>query len=84
MAFVNVVPREYELRTHTYAHLKAEGLGAQAAQHVIQKVRDAYTTLHANLKAGNHGRPGSKRRTKAESKPIAFRPMPPSRTTTAV
>lgn len=74
VAFVNDVPREYELRKHTYAHLKAEGLGAQAAQHVIKKVRDGYTTLHANLKAGNYGKPGSKRRTKAESKPIAFRP----------
>ncbi|MET8220495.1 RNA-guided endonuclease InsQ/TnpB family protein [Streptomyces hirsutus] len=74
VAFVNDVPREYELRKHTYARLKAEGLGAQAAQHVIKKVRDAYTTLHANLKAGNLGRPGSKRRGKAESKPVTFRP----------
>ncbi len=74
VAFVNDVPREYELRKHTYAHLKAEGLGAQAAQHVIKKVRDGYTTLHANLKAGNYGKPGSTHRTKVESKPIAFRP----------
>ncbi|MDB1090456.1 transposase, partial [Streptomyces sp. ACA25] len=55
--------------------LKAEGLGAQAAQHVIKKVRDAYTTLHANLRAGNLGKPKSKRRIKAESKPITFRPQ---------
>ncbi|WP_405863803.1 RNA-guided endonuclease InsQ/TnpB family protein [Streptomyces sp. NBC_00005] len=74
VAFVNDVPREYELRKHTYAHLKASGLGAQAAQHVIKKVRDAYTTLHANLKAGNYGKPGSRRRRKSESKPIMFRP----------
>ncbi|MFD7185133.1 RNA-guided endonuclease InsQ/TnpB family protein [Streptomyces sp. NPDC059904] len=74
VAFARGVPREYELRQHTYAHLKAEGLGAQAAQHVIKKVRDAYTTLHANLRAGNLGKPKSKRRLKAESKPIAFRP----------
>jgi IS605 OrfB family transposase len=74
VAFVNDVPREYELRKHTYSHLKAEGLGAQAAQHVIKKVRDAYTTLHANLKAGNYGKPGSKRRVKVESKPIMSRP----------
>ncbi|GAA3132141.1 RNA-guided endonuclease InsQ/TnpB family protein [Streptomyces echinatus] len=73
VAFVNDVPREYELRKHTYAHLKASGLGAQAAQHVIKKVRDAYTTLHANLRAGNYGKPGSKRRRKVDSKPIAFR-----------
>jgi IS605 OrfB family transposase len=74
VAFARGVPREYELRKHTYPHLKAEGLGAQAAQHVIKKVRDAYTTLHANLRAGNLGKPKSRRRVKAESKPIAFRP----------
>ncbi|MFF1394875.1 RNA-guided endonuclease InsQ/TnpB family protein [Streptomyces sp. NPDC058287] len=74
VAFARGVPREYELRKHTYPHLKAEGLGAQAAQHVIKKVRDAYTTLHANLRAGNFGKPKSRRRVKAESKPIAFRP----------
>ncbi|MFD0509864.1 RNA-guided endonuclease InsQ/TnpB family protein [Streptomyces aureus] len=73
VAFARGVPREYELRKHTYPHLKAQGLGAQAAQHVIKKVRDAYTTLHANLRAGNLGKPKSRRRVKAESKPIAFR-----------
>ncbi|MFD8529952.1 hypothetical protein ACFV0L_21300, partial [Streptosporangium canum] len=35
---------------------------------------DACTTLKANLRAGNLGPPGSRRRTRAESKPIAFRP----------
>ncbi|MFE5861884.1 RNA-guided endonuclease InsQ/TnpB family protein [Streptomyces virginiae] len=75
VAFEQGVPREYELRKHTYAELKARGLGAQAAQHVIKKTRDAYTTLKANIKAGNYGKPGSKRRTKAESKPISFRPQ---------
>ncbi|MER7754765.1 transposase [Kitasatospora sp. NPDC097643] len=67
------VPREYELRKHTYAELKARGLGAQAAQHVIKKTCDAYTALRANARAGNLGRPGSRRRVKAESKPIVFR-----------
>ncbi|WP_033221157.1 RNA-guided endonuclease InsQ/TnpB family protein [Streptomyces virginiae] len=75
VAFEQGVPREYELRKHTYAELKARGLGAQAAQDVIKKTRDAYTTLKANIKAGNYGKPGSKRRTKAESKPISFRPQ---------
>ncbi|MCO6004241.1 transposase [Actinoallomurus purpureus] len=75
VAFERGVPREYELRKHTYAELKERGLGAQAAQHVIKKVRDAYTSLHANLRAGNLGKPGSKRRLKAASKPIAFRPQ---------
>ncbi|WP_407555223.1 transposase [Streptomyces sp. Pv4-95] len=73
VAFARGVPREYELRKHTYPHLKASGLGAQAAQHVIKKVRDAYTTLHANIRAGNLGKPKSKRRIKAESKPMVFR-----------
>ncbi|TQN30347.1 IS605 OrfB family transposase [Haloactinospora alba] len=74
VAFERGVPREYELRKHTYAELKARGLGAQAAQHVIKKVRDADTTLTANIRAGNLGAPGSKRRRRAESTPIAFRP----------
>ncbi|WP_407647059.1 RNA-guided endonuclease InsQ/TnpB family protein [Actinacidiphila soli] len=74
VAFERGVPREYELRKHAYAALKARGLGAQAAQHVIKKTRDAYTALKANLRAGNLGKPGSKRRIKAESKPIVFRP----------
>ncbi len=74
VAFEHGVPREYALRTFTYAELKRRGLGAQAAQHTIKKVRDAYTTLRANLRAGNLGKKGSKRRTTAESKPISFRP----------
>jgi hypothetical protein len=37
VAFEHGVPREYELRRHTYAELKARGLGAQAAQHVIKR-----------------------------------------------
>ncbi|MGW2835592.1 RNA-guided endonuclease InsQ/TnpB family protein [Streptomyces sp. NPDC001286] len=75
VAFEHGVPREYELRKHTSAELKARGLGAQAAQHVIKKVRDSYTTLKANMRAGNLGREGSKRRRKAQSRPIAFRPQ---------
>ncbi len=74
VAFEHGVPREYALRKHTYAELKRRGLGAQAAQHTIKKVRDAYTTLAANLRAGNLGKKGSQRRTTAESKPITFRP----------
>jgi hypothetical protein len=74
VAFERGVPREYELRKHTYAELRERGLGAQVAQQVIKKVRDAYTSLHANLRAGNLGKKGSKRRVKAESKPISFRP----------
>jgi IS605 OrfB family transposase len=75
VAFEHGVPREYELRKHTYAELKARGLGAQAAQHVIKKVRDAYTTLKAGIRAGNLGKEGSRRRRKAESRPVTFRPQ---------
>ncbi|MET8004726.1 RNA-guided endonuclease InsQ/TnpB family protein [Nonomuraea glycinis] len=75
VAFERGVPRVYELRRHTYAELKARGLGAQVAQHTIKKVRDAYTTLRANIRAGNLGKKGSTRRVKAESKPISFRPQ---------
>ena len=73
VAFDRGVPREYELRKHTYAELKNSGLGAQAAQHTIKKVSNAYRSLRANLRAGNLGKPGSRRRTGAESKPIVFR-----------
>ncbi|MBT2235827.1 RNA-guided endonuclease TnpB family protein [Nonomuraea sp. NEAU-A123] len=73
-AFTTGVTREYDLRKHTYAALKERGLGAQAAQHVIKKVADAYRTLKANLRAGNLGAPGAPRRIRVEGKPIVFRP----------
>ncbi|MFI9770214.1 RNA-guided endonuclease InsQ/TnpB family protein [Streptomyces sp. NPDC052415] len=63
-----------ELRKLCYGELKARGFGAQAAQHVIKRVADAYATLRANIKAGNLGPEHSKRRRKAALKPIAFRP----------
>ncbi|WP_433477811.1 hypothetical protein ACQPZP_12610 [Spirillospora sp. CA-142024] len=44
-----------DLRSMAYGELKARGLGAQAAQHVIKRVVDAYTTLRANIRAGNLG-----------------------------
>ncbi|MEV6267626.1 transposase [Kribbella sp. NPDC051936] len=73
VAFERGVPREYELRKHSYTKLKAGGLGAQAAQHTIKKVSHAYAALKANIRAGNLGKPGSRRRSNAESKPIVFR-----------
>jgi putative transposase len=72
-AFDCGVFREYDLRKHVYRDLKDRGLGAQAAQHVIKKTCHAYKTLQANIRAGNLGKPGSKRRVKAESKPVRFR-----------
>ncbi|MEU6108097.1 transposase [Streptomyces albidoflavus] len=62
------------LQGFAYHDLKTRGLSAQPALHVLRKVADAYTTLRANIRAGNLGKPGSKRRARAESKPIAFRP----------
>ncbi|CNF49134.1 IS605 family transposase OrfB [Mycobacterium tuberculosis] len=66
--------RELPLRTLCYGTLKADGLGAQAALHVIKRVVDAYSTLRGNIRNGRLGGPASKRRRKAESKPIVFRP----------
>lgn len=75
IAFTQRCFRSYDLRKFAYEQVKAAfGLAAQAAQHVIKKVCDAYRTLHANLAAGNLGEPGSARRIKAEGKPISFRP----------
>ena len=68
------VYRNYDLRKHVYQGIKDDHrLGAQAAQHVIKKVCDSYKTLKANIRAGNLGKPGSKRRRRAETNPISFR-----------
>ncbi|MFF4032211.1 RNA-guided endonuclease InsQ/TnpB family protein [Streptomyces sviceus] len=68
--------KNFALRRHTYDTVKSRwGLGAQAAQHVIKKTCDAYATLKANLKAGNLGRPGSKRPRRPVEKPVSFRPQ---------
>ncbi|MFD8925025.1 RNA-guided endonuclease InsQ/TnpB family protein [Streptomyces mirabilis] len=75
VAFEKDVKNNFALRDHTYGEIKARwGLGAQAAQHVIKKTCDAYATLKANLRAGNLGRPGSKRYRRAVDKPVVFRP----------
>ncbi|MFF7645481.1 RNA-guided endonuclease TnpB family protein [Streptomyces canus] len=68
--------KNFALRRHVYGEIRSRwGLGAQAAQHAIKKTCDAYATLRANLKAGNLGRPGSKRYRRATEKPVAFRPQ---------
>ncbi|WP_243719701.1 transposase [Actinomadura sp. KC06] len=66
--------RVFDLRRLTYGELKAAGLGAQAAQHVIKRVADAYATLRGQIRAGRLGKEGSPRRAKAGSRPIRFRP----------
>ncbi|MEV4106076.1 transposase [Nonomuraea sp. NPDC049695] len=60
----------FGLRRRVYGELKAAGLGAQQAQHVIKKVVDAYTTLRGLIR---NGRLTGGRRRQATSKPIAFR-----------
>jgi putative transposase len=72
-AFARRVFAKQALQRLTYGRLKDMGLSAQPAIHVARKVTGAYATLKANIRAGNLGRPGSKRRVKAESKPITFR-----------
>jgi putative transposase len=67
------VTSKQSLQRMIYRELKAMGLSAQPAIHVIRKVADAYAALRANVRAGNLGDPGSQRRVRAESKPITFR-----------
>ncbi|MGH4030102.1 RNA-guided endonuclease InsQ/TnpB family protein [Actinomycetota bacterium Odt1-20B] len=72
-AFEHAIVSRAGLQVLAYGELKARGLSAQPALHVLRKVADAYTTLKANLKAGNLGTPGSKRYTRATGKPVVFR-----------
>jgi hypothetical protein len=74
VAFAKELKRRNVLQDEVYYTLKTDfDLGAQPAVRTIKKVCDAYATLKGNLKAGNLGPEGSKRRTRAESKPIVFR-----------
>ncbi|MFE2216445.1 RNA-guided endonuclease InsQ/TnpB family protein [Streptomyces canus] len=76
VAFARGEFKNFALRRHTYDTVKSRwDLGAQAAQHVIKKTCDAYTTLKANLRAGNLGKPGSKRYRQVAEKPVVFRPQ---------
>ncbi|MFC9970066.1 RNA-guided endonuclease InsQ/TnpB family protein [Spirillospora sp. NPDC127200] len=71
VVFTTGAKREYALRKLTYAALKQRGLGAQAAQHVIKKVCDAYAALAAHARTG---RLRGRRRRNAQAKPIVFAP----------
>ena len=69
------VLHKYDAHKRFYTELKQRfGLSAQPAIRVIGKVAEAYTTLNANITAGNYGPPGSERRNTIVSKPIEFRP----------
>ncbi len=73
-AFQRRVFSRVGLQKLLYRDVKALGLSAQPAIHVIRKAADAYATLRAQMEAGLLGGARSVRRTKAESKPITFRP----------
>jgi transposase len=66
--------RQYDLHHLAYYRLRAQGLAAQAAMHVIKRVADAYATLRGSIRNGRLGGPESRRRRKATSKPLTFRP----------
>jgi putative transposase len=72
-AFSTGVKGRMALQRLAYGELKAMGLSAQPAIHAVRKVAGSYATLKANLKAGNYGPQGSRRRAAVEGKPIRFR-----------
>jgi putative transposase len=74
VAFAKDLKRRNVLQEAVYHRIKADfDLGAQPAVRVVKKVCDAYATLKGSIRAGNLGPEGSKRRKRAESKPIVFR-----------
>lgn len=73
VAFERNVKSRNELQKLCYREIKDQfGLSAQPAVRVVKKVVDAYTALRAGIQAGNLGGEKSRRRVKAESKPITF------------
>jgi IS605 OrfB family transposase len=67
--------RKSEVHKKFYTELRERfGLSAQPTIRVIGKVADAYTTLRANVRAGNYGPTGSQRRRMVEATPVVFRP----------
>jgi putative transposase len=67
--------RKFDVQKRFYTELRERfGLAAQPAIRVIGKTVDAYTTLKANLRAGNYGPPESDRHRTVEDTPIRFRP----------
>ncbi|MFE5701903.1 RNA-guided endonuclease InsQ/TnpB family protein [Rhodococcus koreensis] len=63
------------LQVALYPMVKARGLSAQPALHVLRKVADAYTARQSNLTNGNCGRSGSSRYTAVAETAVAFRPL---------
>ncbi|GAB2812787.1 RNA-guided endonuclease TnpB family protein [Streptomyces daliensis] len=74
VAFAKDLKRRNVLQEAVYHRIKADfDLGAQAAVRTVKKVCDAYATLKGNIRAGNYGPEGSKRRGRVESQPVVFR-----------
>ena len=71
-----------DLRKLCYGELKARGLGAQAAQHVIKRVVDACSTLRANIRNGTWVARGRSAGSGASADPVSFDAA--TSTTTAV
>ncbi|WP_433470016.1 RNA-guided endonuclease InsQ/TnpB family protein [Spirillospora sp. CA-128828] len=72
-AFTTGVTGKTALQRLVYDEVKAMGLSAQPAIHCIRKAAGAYAALNENLKAGNYGPAGSRRRASVESTPVRFR-----------
>lgn len=68
------VHRGWDLREITYGDVRAMGLSAQPAQQAIRKAVDAIKTRRANARAGNYGKPWTKRHQRIMSRPVTFRP----------
>ena len=84
VAFEQGVPREYELRKHTYADLKSRGLGAQSAQHHQEGPRRLHDAQgqhqgrkprQTGLEAAQEGRVQA-HRLSARGSPAVRRPVP--------
>ncbi len=72
-AFATGVKGKTALQRLVYGEVKAMGLSAQPAIHCIRKAAEAYATLTQNVRAGNYGPVGSRRRIQAEGAPVRFR-----------
>ncbi len=74
MTHAEHVQGKHDAQKRFYTALRERfGLSAQPTIRVISKVADAYTTLRANIAAGNCCPPGSARRTWVAARPVGFR-----------
>jgi putative transposase len=66
--------RKFDAQRRFYVELRERfDLGAQPTIRVLGKVADAYTSLRANVTAGNLGPPGSDEQARVGGSPITFR-----------